>query len=184
MALYGQYCSRNANEDYSSDYNTSAKELLAQKVVADTTIHYDSLTLPSSFSIGHGETASTHTDGYLDLGILITPDTDSGVTSTSVVQTYGSSKLVRLERKYTDTGLTAINYELDLPTGTQMDLTYAPINKDLSTYTWSNGVSVPATTTGKDASSSDISGIVRGCGSTGLSVSWDYQASDSGLWSR
>jgi hypothetical protein len=167
----------NANGNYTSNDVADAEQSVAKGVITDTTIHYDSLTWPDSFSIGHGETAEPQFTSYFG-GAATQASAKSSVT-VKTLQTYGASKLVRIERKYADTGLTSISYEIDTPLGTGVPLVYKPIDNDLSTYTWNDGTTVAATTTGQNSVSSKISGIVRGCGSSVTSVSWVYNAKDS-----
>jgi hypothetical protein len=157
----------NANATYDSDYNSDTKSQLADIVVADTTIHYDSLSLPKNFSVGNGETVAPKGAQYPGLGSLIQSNTDTTVTRT-VVHTYGGSKLVKIERKYADTHLTAVSYAVDLPIGTELALNYAPIATDLTNYTWNNDSNIIA-----DADSAEalMGGIVRGCGSAAFAVS-------------
>lgn len=165
---------------YDSSYSENYADNFAKSVMVNTTTHYDSISIPGSFSIGNDETV-TYGAGSGEIGLDLTSMAaapTSGVTRTTVAS-YGGSKLVRVEHQYTDTGLTAANYVIDLPIGTEVNLSYTPISKDLSTYSWDNGTNVASTTTGTNGVSSMISGIVRGCGSAETSVSWDYQAQDS-----
>jgi hypothetical protein len=155
-----------ANERYTTEADAAAAQVLAAGVTANTTTHYDSLSVPGTLSVGHGETVYPDYGGTLHLGSIIQAPT-SGITRTTV-QTYGSSKLVRVARKYADTKLTAINYAIDLPIGTEVNLYYQPINPDLVEYTWDNDATVSSSSTSDDYT---ISGIIRGCGSADTAVS-------------
>ncbi|TAL14483.1 hypothetical protein EPN95_02725 [Patescibacteria group bacterium] len=154
----------NANTDYSS---TDTKGTIdgwtadhwSSNVTINKDIHYDSLSLPTSLSIGNGESVSAPT--YPTLGDQINDSsTDKSVTITTL-QTLGSSKLIKIERKYVDTGLTAINYAVDTAIGTRINMIYTPTNLTVDKYSWDN--STPT--------SGMIGGIVRGCGAIGSSVS-------------
>jgi len=165
----------NATATYSSDYNTYSKSQLADTVVANTTIHYDSLSLPKNFAIGNSETVAPRSAEYQGLGNLQQPNTDATVTRTTL-HAYGGSKLIKIERKYADTHLTSVHYALDLPINTELDLSYVPISTNLTSYTWSNDSNIIADS---DSDIAQMGGIVRGCGSTIFAVSRADAAHDS-----
>jgi len=157
----------NANETYNTDADKAISNAVVPAITLDTTTHYDSLSLPGKFPVGGGEMATVHYDGYLNLGVF-TQGTATTGTIKKVVQTYGSSKLVRIERAYADTKLTAIHYAVDLPTGTEFNLGYTPIASNLSGYTWSNGVQVAVSS---DSESNYLmAGLIRGCGAAPTAV--------------
>lgn len=164
-----------ANQTYNADFDKSTIDSLHKNIIADTTTHYDSLSPPAIFTINKTEAVKVGQHGYVSeyLGSLLLDDssTNDSSVSTSTVKEYGQSKLVKVERKYTDTGLTAINYALNTPIGTRIYLDYQPINQDLSTYNWSNGVKIAKVTDKTGLHSSDIAGIVRGCGTSGTAMS-------------
>lgn len=159
---------------YTADDDEYKKSSTKKSIVFDTQTHYDSLTPPKEFTLKNKETLSTVIGDYDQAKYLGTPTSaltnqqgDSNVKQKDVV-TYGGSKIIRIEHPYVDTKLTSINYSLSTPISTQYDLNYQPIAKDLSGYTWNNGVAVAKTT---DSNSSTIGGIVRGCGSAASAVS-------------
>ncbi len=153
--------------DYSSEQvSTGAEALFIPSVTEDTATHYDSLSIPKSLAIDGGD--SIQQPSYPTLGQLQQDIVSEGTTTRKVKQ-YGSSTVVRTERKYVDTGLTSIGYAINLPIGTQVDMTYQPIPEKLTAYTWDNEV----------ASDDTVGGIVRGCGARGSVSRADTVASES-----
>lgn len=149
---------------------------LAKKVKRDTATHYDSLTAPAKLAFGSNQFVNVELN-YPTIGTPITTSVADGTKETTA-KTYGQSKLQKVERQYVDTKLTAINYVLDLPSGTGKDVTYKPITEDLSAYTWDNGVAVGKSDT-KTGYSSEIGGVVRGCGAVGNAVTRVDDAKDT-----
>ncbi|MDB5162276.1 MAG: hypothetical protein JWM52_784 [Candidatus Saccharibacteria bacterium] len=152
----------NANLDYTmkeNDYSDDNKSSghWSYNVDVSKTIHYDSLSIPTSLDLNDKEKLIPSI--YNSLGDLT--NTDSDTTTRTVVKTYGGSTLIKLERKYVDTKLTAVNYALELPTGTTMYLNYSPITEKVDDYTWTDGIK----------RTGSISGVIRGCGAVGSSVS-------------
>lgn len=162
----------NLNAKYTATTDAYITDNLKSDIKVDSTTHYDSLSPPSSFVLSGGETVSV--PEYNFIGSLTNPP-DATVTKTLVKQ-LGESKLMKVERGYVDTKLTAINYVIDTPIGTEYGLLYAPIPENLVEYTWNNSVNVPKTDQDYEGS---ISGIVRGCGSTAQSVSRSDGAVDN-----
>jgi hypothetical protein len=162
----------NANADYSMDSTTDnstngwTNDHWASKVTIDKTIHYDSLTLPATFALDSGESVKSPTYPYS--ATLITDTTDSSVKAIDVKK-LGSSKLIKIERTYVDTGLTAISYVVNTPIGTRINLTYHPISAATDDYSWTNSV----------ASTGTSGGVVRGCGAAGTSLSRSDTLKDS-----
>lgn len=169
-----------SNGDYTKDWTgqpvTYDPPELPKSITVNKTIHYDSLSAPKGLTFGSGQVVDVRLNSP-DIGELITNVRVEGIKE-STVQVYGLSKLQKIERRYVDTKLTAINYVLNLPTGTQKSVTYTPIPKDLSTYTWNNGVTVKKGDPSTDQSS-EINGVVRGCGAVSNSVSRVDDAKDS-----
>lgn len=149
---------------------------LAKTVIVDKTTHYDSLSAPSKLPFGTKQFVNVALD-YPTIGEFATANTTADIKETNL-KAYGQSKLVKTERRYVDTKLSAINYTLHLPTGTQIGVTYKPIDKDLSKYTWNDGSSVKKSdpVTGY---SSEIRGVVRGCGAVVNAVTRVDDAKDS-----
>lgn len=125
-----------------------------ESVSENTSLHYDSLSIPKSLAIGEGEEISTI--DYPDLGVRLDQVPTEGKTS-KVIKKIGESKIVRIESKYIDTGLTSIAYVVQLPIGTQVRMEYEPIPTNLTGYKWDNNIESDGT----------AAGIVRGCGSFG-----------------
>jgi hypothetical protein len=146
-----------ANGSYTAQNDNTLTDRYRSDVVIDKTQHYDSLSLPSSFSLGNEENANAPT--YPTLGLYL-PNSSTASVKETTVKKYGGSTLFRSERQYADTGLTALSYKIKLPIGTDVSLLYTPIKEDFSAITWDDGSIV----TGK------FGGIVRGCGA-GVSVS-------------
>lgn len=140
--------------NYSTQQTTVSEPLYVASVVEDTSIHYDSLSIPGALAIGNGDTVRQ--TEYPDLGVLSQEVGTEGVT-TKDIKTYGESKVMRTERSYVDTKLTSVGYVLQLPIGTQVKLIYEPIPPKLTSFTWDNNVN----------SDDTIYGIVRGCGAGG-----------------
>ncbi|MEO6109981.1 MAG: hypothetical protein ABIP50_03165 [Candidatus Saccharimonadales bacterium] len=152
----------NANVDYTLNNNDPVKSYegtghWAYNIIIDSTTHYDSLSIPLSIQLNTTDALAPST--YNSLGYLT--NTDSDTTTRTVVKKYGGSTLVKLQRAYVDTKLTAVNYALELPTGTTVYLTYTPIPEKIDAYTWTDGKTRSGT----------ISGVIRGCGAVGSSVS-------------
>lgn len=168
------------NGDYTkyADGTPASTELppLEKSVTVDTATHYDSLSAPSKLAFGSGQAVDVVLN-YPGIGELTSSASMEGIKQ-SAVKTYGQSRLQKIERQYVDTKLTAINYVLDLPSGTQKSVNYAPISNDASAYTWSNGVAVDKSnaTTGY---TSEIGGVVRGCGAVSNAVTRVDDAKDA-----
>ncbi|MDB5182459.1 MAG: hypothetical protein JWO47_243 [Candidatus Saccharibacteria bacterium] len=154
------------NATYSAQDDSYTKDRYRTDVIVDTIQHYDSLSIPSQFSLGNNEVATKFQ--YPSLGEYF-PDqkADASVKETAI-KTYGATTLLKIERKYADTGLTAISYKLKLAIGTDYSLTYTPIKQDFSSITWDDS----SILTGK------FGGIVRGCGA-GISVSRGDNVTDA-----
>lgn len=167
---------------YTADDDDWKKSSTTKAVTFDVQTHYDSLNPPKEFKLKNGETVSTVNGDYNLAKYLGTPTSvltkqqEGSDAKQKDLETYGGSKLVRTEHPYVDTKLTSINYSLNTPINTEYDLNYQPIPKDLSGYTWNNGVAVVKTS---DSNSSQIGGIVRGCGSAASAVSRYDGAKDS-----
>ncbi len=152
--------------DYSQDDPwTMRSELMSTKVTdLDLTTHYDSLSLPATIKLAKGEVVNR--PQYL--GLSSWTGTQSEATKTLVLETK-TSKLYRVEKKFPDTALTSISYELTLPIGTSINLDYQPNTLALKSYIWTNG----DISTYKDYSGQmvydELRPITRGCG--GFSVS-------------
>lgn len=153
----------NANGDYSSDTvtqtNYQTADYWSKTVNINKTIHYDSLSLPPSLVLDHAE--SVFAPDYTTLGTYLDPAAPETTIKESTVKKLGSSTLIKVERAYVDTGLTAINYAINTPIGTRINLTYKPIPSKVDNFSWKNKLSSTGT----------IGGIVRGCGAVGSSVS-------------
>lgn len=165
-----------SNGNYTSDTDNLDYKSLAKTVTIDKTTHYDSLSSPTKLPFGTNQFVNVGID-YPTIGSIATTITTDDIKET-VIKSYGQTTLKKVERKYVDTKLSAINYVLNLPTGTQKEATYKPIDKELSKYTWSDGSSVKKSdpTSGY---SSEISGVVRGCGAVGSAVTRVDDAKDS-----
>lgn len=158
----------NANTDQTSKYNTIYDDSYAKNVTVDRTLHYDSLSIPSSLALNSSENLTG--PEYNTIGTLINPTTDGESTSVrTVIKKYGDSSLIKMEKKNIDSGLTTYYYAIDTPLGTRVNLTYAPIAEKIDDFTWKDG----ATRTGS------INSIVRGCGATGISLSRADNVTDS-----
>lgn len=171
-----------SNGDYtkypSGDPVESTDIPLGKSVKVDKSIHYESLSPPKALPFGTNQFATVELN-YPLIGELITTSVDSNVQETKVKQ-YGQASLQKFVRRYVDTKLSAMNYMLNLPTGTQKSVTYAPIPNDLSTYTWNNGVKVQKGDPAKiPYTTSVIAGVVRGCGAVMNSVTRVDDAKDS-----
>ena len=162
--------------DGSSAQNDSPS--LAKSVKTDTTTHYDSLSAPNKLSFGSNQVVNVGADYYPTIGAPITTSITDGTKETTV-KTYGQSKLRKIERQYVDTKLTAINYVLNLPSGTQKNVTYTPITNDLSAYTWNDGTVVKKSSSAPNYYSAEISGAVRGCGAERSAVTRVDDAKDA-----
>jgi hypothetical protein len=68
---------------------------------------------------------------------------------------------------------------LNLPSGTQKDVTYTLITKDLSAYTWNDGTAVKKSSSAPNYYSAEISGAVRGCGAERSAVTRMDDAKDT-----
>ena len=145
----------NANQTYSTEYDRIA-DGVASNITINTTQHYDSLSVPAQLQLENSEVLTL--PEWPTVGTSL-PKDSSGI-KTTVVKTYGGSKLVKVEKTYADTKLTAISYRVQTPIATEITMTYVPLKEDFAGIIWDNGTTV----TGK------FGGIVRGCGS-GVSVS-------------
>jgi len=157
------------NSPENIEYSTAN---LIKSVALDRETHYDSLIPPKSFKINKTEEVTGVYDkgsNAAKLGDLISDYSYEG-EKRSVVKTYGDSKLIRAEHPYVDTKLTTIAYFLETPINTRINLTYAPIAKDLSNYSWDNGVAVKEDHR-YPAPSTTMHPIIRGCGSHAGAVS-------------
>lgn len=145
----------NANVAVDAESEKSLETRYRSDIVVNKDLHYDSLSIPAGLTIGNNETVSGAS--YQGIGNKREPET--GVVET-VVKKFGASTLVKRERPYTDTKLTAISYYAKLPSGTEVGLPYAPIAEKFDGFKWNNGTDVTG----------NFGGIVRGCGA-GVSVS-------------
>ncbi|MFZ3009847.1 MAG: hypothetical protein WA030_02400 [Candidatus Microsaccharimonas sp.] len=158
----------NANTDQTSKQNAIYDGSFADSIVVDTTLHYDSLSVPNSLEVNNSETVTM--PEYGTIGGLINPATDGESSSVrSVVKVYGASSLIKMENKNVDSGLTTFYYAVDLPLGTRITLTYVPLAEKVDDYSWKDGTTRTGT----------INSIVRGCGATGLSISRADNVTDS-----
>jgi hypothetical protein len=152
--------------DYSGLLNDTASEpLFIASVTEDIATRYDSLSIPKSLSVEGGDSVTQINTA--SMGSLTSSIVTDGV-ATKEVKRYGKSALVRQERKYVDTGLTSIGYAMRLPIGVQVSLKYDPLPQKLTGFSWANGIT----------SDDGISGIVRGCGSSGSVSRADQVAND------
>jgi len=160
----------NANADYSTDqsgtHGSWADSSWSSKVKVDTAIHYDSLSVPTSIALSSSE--SVNTPSYTFIGSYIndlttglpTTKTDTSI-KTSAIKNFGASSLVKTERAYVDTGLTAVSYSIRTPIGTEVRLSYTPLKPQSDSFSWQNGIATKGT----------IGNLVRGCGAVGTSQS-------------
>ena len=160
----------NANLDYTLKENDTSDSQKSDghwsyNVDVSKTIHYDSLSIPTSFDLNDTEKLVPTMYNYL--GNLT--NTDEDTTTRTVVKNLGSSNLVKLVRAYVDTKLSAVTYALELPTGTTTYLAYTPVPEKIDDFTWTDGIKRTGT----------ISGVIRGCGAAGSSVSRLDGASDT-----
>ena len=152
---------------YNQDEEQTLIQSLSQNITKDTTIHYDSLTLPRTIDLDKGYVLSKPTDPTL--GNYIQTDSSSGGVS-SVVRKLGQSTLTKTEYSYVDTKLTSISYDLETPINTDISLTYEPLETDLSGYQWDSG----------NANVDDqLRPIAQGCGIAGSSVTRSDAVTDS-----
>jgi uncharacterized short protein YbdD (DUF466 family) len=140
----------------------------AEKVVVDATIHYDSLSIPPTLEVNAGDYVTA--PEYSTIGSLINPAADGNTSAKHVtIKELGASKLIRIEAKNADSGLTTFYYAVDLPSGTRVDMTYAPTSIELAGYSWNDNEERTGT----------ISPYVRGCGATGISQTWASKLTDA-----
>ena len=151
---------------YNQDDIKSLSETIKAEITKDTTIHYDSLSLPKSIDLDKGDTLGKPT--YPSLGDFITVDTAITGTTTEI-RKIGQSILKKTETGYVDTKLTSISYSLTTPINTQIKLTYDPLETDLSKYQWSSGLS----------SQDKLRPIARGCGGLGSSITRSDSVTDA-----
>jgi hypothetical protein len=153
---------------YNENNDAYLKDTLADTVIIDKSIHYDSLTLPRKLAIEHDYKLLKPT--FTSLGDFIRP-AEPGATqpNRTVVKTVGLSKIQKQENVYTDTKLTSIGYLLELPIGTRVVLTYEPIEVELKNYQWQRG----------NSSTDSIRAIARGCGGFYTSVTRSDVLTDS-----
>lgn len=152
------------------DTITRTKDSLTSLSTIDEITHYDSLTPPSELELtGGAKIKLVKQLNFANQYSLINLD-DKDI-SKSLVKEYGASKLYRVDKKYVDTGLSAINYAIKPPVGFVYALEYQPISTDLSGYTWNNGMNVEKSTKEDFSQSSKMSPIIRGCGSSANSYS-------------
>lgn len=167
------------------DCTSSCELSLAKNVTVDSTTHYDSLTIPKSLTFGTNQSVMPAYDGWDQLTDYTQQPLD-GVTNT-VVKQYGQSRLVRVTTIDVANHYTNVEYELELPDGIETSMFYMPISRDMSKYTWQNGVTVqPTKDDGKlgDPQSYNyyshyMSSLARGCGGQGNGVSILANASDA-----
>ncbi len=153
--------SSQASYDSSYDYQPGT---FVSTVSKDTTTKYDSLSYPKSLKLASGEEIKA------DIPMLGRPMSDDMYKDVKVIplNTFGGSKLVRLERRYSDTQLTAIHYVMQTPLRTEITLNYFPIDTTLQGVTFQNGIS----------SDDGVNTIVRGCGAGGGVSRADNVSSD------
>lgn len=144
--------------DQSDEYNNTQwyKDALVAKVQIDTSIHYDSLTLPRSLTLQNGHVLKK--SAYGGLGDRPTSSEGQAVTD---VQKFGDSTVQLLERSDSTTNLTSIGYGIMLPLHTRVLMEFQPLEVDLKDYTWTQGV-----TKVEDS----VAAIARGCGGLFASV--------------
>ena len=152
--------------DYSQDrpYDFKSEALSPKVAQVDMSTHYDSLSVPNYIVLERGEKAEK------PQGLSLSsygPASGEGTVKTKVLDA-ASSSLYRVEKKFVDTKLTAISYELHLPIGTSVLMQYNPNKLNLEGYTWNND----AVSTTKDYSGKmvydELKSIASGCG--GLTV--------------
>lgn len=179
---YSLILNPDANMITENDENTiiNIKNSLTDLVAIDEITHYDSLTPPDKLKLDDGVTVvlvkwSNFAGGSSGVNL------DDKDISKSLVKEYGTSKLYRVDKKYVDTGLSAINYAIKPPVGFVYTLEYKPINMELSSYTWNNGVNVEKPAKEDFFHSSKMSPIIRGCGSSANAYSIVNNISQSEL---
>ncbi len=154
---------------YNDEEQKTAKDSLSAKVSFDTSIHYDSLSIPSKITLKNGYDVSL--DKYSLLGSSIDEESDKKSEGKySELAKYGSSSLQKFEFSSKETNLTSISYYVTLPIGTRVALNYEPLTTDMSKIKF---------TTGYSTADDKMSAITRGCGRLLSSVSRADQAKDS-----
>lgn len=151
----------NANAVFSKDAGngSSVANSLPKGVTADYTTHYDSLSPPNTLSLNQGQKAQMPQAWYAETGDFKSASSGSSAKET-VIQTYGASKIVKIESSHTDAHFTAINYALDTPMNTRLYLTYSGLETDMRSYTWNNGVAVADS---KNSDDYTLTNVVQGC---------------------
>jgi hypothetical protein len=157
---------------YATQYQTEAaylsnlKDQLTSKVSSvDTSIHYDSLSIPAKISLDNGETLTR--PEYVGLASAAY-DPATAVSGVKVRQ-LGASTLYRTEKTYADTKLTNIGYMLITPLGTTFGMEYAPNTLSLEKYAFDNGKAATYQENGKTVTDTIVA-IARGCGGTTAAV--------------
>lgn len=149
---------------YEVDPTSWLKEnVLTNKVTTiDTTTTYDSLSVPDKIDLGNKESVSRQEYAAIDTQLYKSQD---DVTKTKVLD-LGGSKLFRTEKKYSDTGLTNIGYEIHTPIDTIIGMQYMPNTESLEKYVFDN--KKPALKS--DGTHDTMHAIARGCGGTSAAV--------------
>ncbi len=157
-----------AHPDTLATYNEQDDKQLTDQlkpaIKIDNTTHYDSLSIPREFEIDNKYNVLK--SQYPNLGERLSNQNSLPVsdrTDYKTVKEYGGSKLTKTERKYSDTGLTSIGYQIITPLQTVVDMNYQPVALDSSGFQWSRG--------NGSAGASKFQPITRGCGGLSASVS-------------
>ncbi len=127
----------------------------------DTTTHYDSLNVPAELAAGSRETVAVSAEA-LHIGGKDTIAASDSVKYIDVAK-FGGSQLKRIETAFADTKLTNIGYQLRLPIGTVISMTYAPNGTTLEGYTFTNGASTQKKDYDGKTVYDPIAAIARGC---------------------
>lgn len=162
-----------------SDQLSALKEaLVASKVGFDETTYYDSLSVPGQIALDNGE--SVVRPEYLGLasGIYNPQETTEGKT---LVSTYGSNKLYRIESRFEDTKLTNIGYTILTPLGTWIVMSYEPNRTSLAGYKFDDGTSMLLKSYQGKMEADKLMAIARGCGGDKAPVTRSETLRDSDL---
>ncbi|NCU40452.1 hypothetical protein EOL73_01705 [Candidatus Saccharibacteria bacterium] len=153
---------------YQEDLVTWMRDILTDKVsTVDTTIHYDSLSVPPEIPLKNGEVLRNPEYSSLDIQ---TPSVIEGQIKTLVSQ-IGQSKLYRVEKPYVDTKLTNISYEIEMPAEIVAYLRYEPNQESLEGYVFDNERVATYYNSYLGKTEYDkLHAIARGCGGSGANV--------------